>query len=370
MKAWYVASVGALSMLPFLAVHLTRAGLSDGQAAWALAALPVGTLIGGPLWAAVVDRWGRARWVHRASLLLTALCVLAFLLPLNGAGLAVLMVAFAFARSGVFPFADAATVHAVGPRYGTIRGIGSLGYIAGILVIGRLAEGVPDVPILVGALGLLTATALSGALPTLPEDVGLAGDPWAPLREPVVRAVLLVGVLNGLSITAYDHLFALHMERIGVSTGTTSLAIAWGVLVEVVVMALGSRVLARFGSSRLLVLAVATGIPRFLLTAWLGDPRLVALLQGLHGFQFGLFWIAAVDQLGRAAPPGLRSSTQALLPAAAFGIAPLTILLVGGTWLQAGSTRVLFGGLTLPALLATLAALRLLRLEAPVSPFR
>ena len=361
MTAWYLAAVGALSLLPFLSLHLVASGLSDGQAAWALTAFPLGTLLGGPAWAFLVDRLDRPRWVHRASLLLAVGCVFGMLLPLSTPVLLALVVGFGFSRSGIFPVADAATVHAVGPRYGVVRGLGSLGYIVGILTIGTLADRFSGAPLLVGGSCLLAALLLTPLLPDLPDDLDLRPDPWGPLRRPEVRGVLGVAVLNGLSLTAYDHLFALHMERVGVSARLTSFAIAWGVLVEVGVMAVGARLLARVGGARLLVFAVAAGIPRFGLMALVDDARVVALLQGLHGLQFGLFWIASVDLLGRAAPPGLRSSTQALLPAAAFGIAPLTVLLLGGTWLQAGSTGALFGSLVVPATLATLLAVRLSR---------
>ncbi|MCB9672495.1 MAG: MFS transporter [Alphaproteobacteria bacterium] len=357
MKLWYVVTVGSLSLFPFLAVHLTRAGMTDGQATWTLAAFPLGTLVGGPLWAWAVDRSGLALVALRAGLLGSAVCVAALLTPLDVWMLPVFVVGFAFARSAIFPLADAATVHAVGAGYGVVRGVGSLGYIGGVLAVGAVRETLPSAPLALGLVLLLVSIGLSGRLPPIPHVEPAPGSLRLLLASRRRVLVLLVAFLNGLSITAYDHLFALHMERTGVSAGFTSVAIAWGVLVEVVVMVVGPNLLGRVRGEVLLVVAVASGIPRFALTAWSSDPRVVAALQGLHGLQFGLFWITSVDLLGRSAPDALRRSAQALLPAAGFGVAPLVVLLAGGAWLRTGTTSALFASLVVPALAATAAAL-------------
>lgn len=367
MRLWYAAAVGSLSMLPFLAVHLSKTGLGDGGAAWTLMALPLGTLFGGPLWAIGVDRLGKARLVHRLALFGTMLAVLGLGLVDGIWASVLLVVGFAFSRSGIFPLADAATLHAVGSRYGIVRGIGSLGYIAGLLVIGATRAWFPESPLVVGAVLLGAATVLAGRLPPLPHLESSAGT-LALLRDRTRLTLLGIAVLNGLSITAYDHLFALHMERAGIPPHWTSLAIAWGVLVEVVVMVQGPRWFSWASGRVLLLVAVASGVPRFALTAWLAHPLAVGLLQGLHGLQFGLFWIVSVHLIGETAPPAQRRSVQALLPAAGFGVAPLTILLVGGGWLQTGSTRSLFAALVVPALLATLLAVRLLQQPVTSSP--
>jgi PPP family 3-phenylpropionic acid transporter len=357
MRTWYFAAVGALSMLPFLAPRLSAAGLGDGGAAWTLAAIPLGTLLGGPLWGHLTDRVRAPRRLHQVAIGTTALLCVGFAWPLDTLALQLLLVAFAFTRAGVFPLADAATLHAVGPRYGAVRAVGSVGYIVGIGLLGVLRVPFPTSPFLLAAVLLAVATVWSGRLPELPDDLHVDRPPLRRLlADPTLRLLLAIAVLNGLSITAYDHLFALHMERSGVSAAWTSTAIAWGVAIEVLVMLAGDRLLRRFDARVLLLVAVAMGVPRFALTAWWVDPRAIALLQGLHGLQFGLFWITAVELVGRSAPPGLRRSVQALLPAAAFGIAPLTVLLLGGTWLQLGTTRGLFGSLVVPAGLATVLA--------------
>lgn len=362
MRGWYFAAVGSLSMLPFLAPRLSAAGLGDSGAAWTLAAIPVGTLIGGPLWGVVTDRARDSRALHRAAIASTAVLACCFALPISTLTLQLLLIVFAFTRAGVFPIADAATLHAVGSRYGAIRAIGSVGYVAGVLLLGLTRDAWPTSPFWLGALLLAAATVLVRALPPLPSEPEGARPPLSSLlADPNRRLLLLIAVFNGLSITAYDHLFALHMERSGFATSWTSVGIAWGVAVEVTIMLAGERLLRRFEPRRLLLLAVASGIPRFALTAWWVRPEAIAALQGLHGVQFGLFWITAVHLIGRSAPTTLRRSVQALLPAAAFGVAPLLTLLASGTWLRSGSTRWLFAALVVPAIVATVLAVVLVR---------
>lgn len=353
MRAWYFVAVGSLSMLPFLAPRLSAAGLGDSGAAWTLAAIPVGTLIGGPLWGALTDRVHSSRWLHQTAIGATALLAASFALPISTTTLQLLLVVFAFTRAAVFPIADAATLHAAGAGYGAIRAIGSVGYVVGVLLLGVTRDAWPTSPFLMGATLLAAATFLVRALPPLPSSEGAVAPLLSLLDDPDRRLLLAIAVFNGLSVTAYDHLFALHMERSGYATSWTSLSIGCGVVVEVGVMLAGGLLLRRFAPRRLLLIAVATGVPRFALTAWLVRPEAIVLLQGLHGIQFGLFWITAVHLIGRSAPDSLRRSVQSLLPAATFGIAPLLTLVASGTWLQWGSTRWLFGALVVPAVVAT-----------------
>ena len=117
--------------------------------------------------------------------------------------------------------------------------------------------------------------------------------------------------------------------------------------------------LRHIGAPRLLLLACLAGLPRFAITVLVTDPYVVALCQGLHGIQFGAFWVAAVHHMSSLAPANLKRSAQALLPATGFGLATLCSLAVSATWLTFGSTRALFGLLLVPAVLASLAATRL-----------
>jgi len=362
LMAWYAGAVGALGMLPFLAVRLTDAGFSDSAATALLVLLPLGTLFGGPAWSWWVDHTGRARSTLTAALALSALAVAA-LIPDNPAIMVGAMALFAIARAPIFPLADALTVRHLGARYGIVRAVGSIAYIGVVLSSGALREWWEPWPVALAVALLVAAALITPSLPGPPQTRPPSRAQWLELvASPAVRLLLVVAFLNGLSLTTYDHLFTLHMERSGVSAWVSGCAVAWGVTIEVMVMFAGPRLLRRFGATSLLVFATASGIPRFAITALAIDqPLIVAAAQGLHGFQFGVFWIAAIHHMARLAPPNLSRSAQSLLPATGFGLATLCSLGTSAVWLSVGSTRALFAALLIPAALATAAAALLKR---------
>ncbi|MEZ4321966.1 MAG: MFS transporter [Myxococcota bacterium] len=362
LMAWYVGTVGALALMPFLAVRLTSAGFTDAGATAVLTLLPLGTLVGGPTWAWAVDRMGHARRALVGALLISALALCGLL---SDQPWVVLMAVacFAFGRAPIFPLGDALTVSAMGARYGTVRAVGSIAYIAVVLSTGALRDTWPLWPVIAAIALFSVAAVISAGLPSpsvtrRPERADLV----ALLRDPGVAGLLGVAFLNGLSLTTYDHLFTLHLERSGVPSWLSGAAVAWGVAVEVAVMFAAAPLIARLGAPRLLFVACLAGLPRFAITALAIDhPFVVAACQGLHGLQFGAFWVAAVHHMSTLAPPNLRQSAQALLPAFGFGLATLVSLVSSATWLTFGTTRTLFALLLVPAALASVAAWRLAR---------
>ena len=348
---FYVATVGALTALTFLAPLLHQAGLTEAQTSATLISLPIGALFVGPVSANIVDRYGYQKMILLGALLGSALLFLAlpFLPPPLIVGGVVLL---AMLRAPVFPLADASTYAAFGSRYGRIRGVGSISYVLGMLLMAGLRDPWPASPFLYGSLLLFGAGLCVPLLPPPPAPV-----PGGRIRDLLVSRSLAIlfaiAFLNGLSITLYDNLFTLLMDSREVRSEITAGAIAWGVLVEVGVFGITDPLLRRFHPSSLLLTSVAVGAPRFFLTGWLENPLLIAGVQGLHGVQFGLFWISGMALVQQHSPSHLRSTAQALFAAASFGIAPIVGLSLSSIWLTSGDLSSLFSLLTVPCLVAT-----------------
>ena len=161
----------------------------------------------------------------------------------------------------------------------------------------------------------------------------------------------LVGasVAHGAALHVYDMLFAMHVEALGFGPSVTGAAIALGVVIEVGVLSFGERLLERVGPLWLLAIGVGATIPRFALTAFASAPWVVAA-QALHGLNFGCWWLTATTLFAENAPPSVRHSSQAMLPAAAFGAGPLLGLVLAAVVLDRAETRALFAWATvLPA---------------------
>lgn len=356
LSLWYGLAVGSLGMLPFVAPVLEQAGFEDSSITLLLLALPVGHVVFGPLGAGLADRTGRHHRFLRTVLWLSALLVVGMTV-LPPWGLAVCFVVFGALRAPLFPVADAATLHRLGSRYGQVRAVGSVVYALVVLGVGAGRGLWPEAPLWVGAALLGGAGLFIEAVPEIPQqERPRLVDLWGRLSRGATGMVLLVALLNGLSLAIYDHLFTLYMDTRGVSAWVSAAAVAWGVTVEVVVLFAGPWLLARFDVRTLMIVGTGMGIPRFLGTAWIADPHLVAALQGLHGLQFGLFWVAGLDWMSRVAPPDLRRSFQASFSATGFGLAPILALGLASMWLVSADLTRLFEVLAFPAVLATLCA--------------
>ncbi len=365
---WYLATVGALGISPFLAVRLSDVGLPDPAVTAVLMALPLGTLVGGPLWTSAVERYGRGREVL-VGVQLAAALALGGLLVAHPLAAVLAILGYAIVKGPIFPLTDAFTVSRLGTGYGPIRALGSVGYIALVVVGGAVRDTSPLVPFWLGIGGLAFAALVAATLPSFDAadaadetPIAQPGEWRSLLADPAIRALLIVAFLNCLSLTAYDNLFALYLDRSGVSSTLAGIAIGWGVAAEVLVLLAGRWLIEHVGAPRLLLVACLAGLPRYAITALAIDqPVLVGLVQGLHGLQFGAFWVAAVHHMAVLAPPQLRQTAQSLVPAFGFGLG--TLFSLGGStlWLAWGTPRGLFAALLVPAFLASLAALHLVR---------
>lgn len=361
LSAWYAAGMASGALAPWLAVLLTDTGWSSAEASALLLALPAGRLVGGPLWAWLADASSPER-VLRGPLLVTTLSCAAMWLAESPLPVFLAIVSWALARAPAMPIVDATTVGLVGRRYGRIRAVGSAAFLAVAAANGFLRDAWGAAPVLLAtalsALTLLLAfglprLAIAPAPPTLRSLARL-------VHDPVIVPLAAICVLHGASLSVYDHLFALHVEALGLSSAVTGAGLATGVTVEIVVLALGHHLLRRLGPMALFVLAVASGVPRFWLTGEATAALPLVLAQGLHGVQFGAFWVAGTAMFAEHAPPDLRHSTQAILPAAAFGAGPLVGLLAGSVVLSRADTGTLFEAMAGVSLAAVLLAVPLL----------
>jgi PPP family 3-phenylpropionic acid transporter len=361
---WYFGAVGAYH--PFATLYALGLGLG-GPEVGLLAALPaLGVALSGPLLGAAADARGGHRAVLAGALALAALAAVAATRATEFLPLLLLLGLLALAAGPVGPLLDAFAVGVgarLGRSYGGLRVWGSLGYTASALAVGRLmGERVSALFLVAHAACLALALATVAGLPALAGRGArpLLGGLGALRRNRPLAALLLVAYLVASGAAVMNAFLGVRLIETGGTAGSVGLAIALGAASELPVVALGGRLLARFGAARLVALAIVAYAVRFVAYGTVAEAAWLLPVQLLHGLSFGAFLVASVPLAARLAGPAHAAAAQALLAAASFGLGTVTGALVGGALLDRVGVAGLFRGaaaVMLPAL-AVLAAAR------------
>jgi PPP family 3-phenylpropionic acid transporter len=296
--------------MPFIPAWLAAKGLDARQIGIVLAAPMVVRVIAVPLATRIADRSGMLR---RALIAASCASVLGFALVGAVSGFAAILAAYALAAAAlapVMPFADAFALRGLKRHtasYGSVRLWGSVTFIVanvgGGLLLARL--GAADVIwAVVAALGLGAAAAL--ALEPLAPEVGEPGDVRKPAgslwRSPAFVAVALGASLIQASHAVMYGFATLQWSARGIPGPAIGLLWAIGVIAEVALFALSSRLVGWFGAIGLILLGGLGGVVRW--TAMAFDPPAAALplLQVLHALSFAATHLGTMHYLAQAAP--------------------------------------------------------------------
>lgn len=359
----FMAIMGGIGAFgPFLGLVLDRLGHSAAVIGGLLALVPITRIASAPLWSLIADRYRVGARILQAATLTTTLVAVAVASGRLGAfGLGVTLVVFAFARAPIGPILDGLTVRALEARrgdaagYGPIRLWGSVAFLvmAGAAALVADAVALPTAPMVLAAgawaVGAVVLLGLPGGEGGPPVSLGPALRGLA--ARPGIGLVVAALPLHGMGLNAYDSWFALHVEQLGLASVWTGVALAVGVVMEVAVMAVGGRILARFRPESLVSLSMAVAAVRWGVTALISDPWLLTAVQALHGVAFAVFWVGVIELFRRASAPEIRASAQAVVMTACYGLGPLLTSVVGGALVDDHGTGALFGTAGLAAAL-------------------
>ncbi|CAD7961347.1 unnamed protein product [Amoebophrya sp. A25] len=80
----------------------------------------------------------------------------------------------------------------------------------------------------------------------------------------------------------------------------------------------------------MVLLGQAAWVFRALFYAYMPSADYVLLVEPLHGITFALVWTAAVHEVGKMAPPSMKSSAQGVLQLTFQGVGPFLAVYIGG----------------------------------------
>ena len=294
------ASLGVIN--PFFPIYLQGLGLSGVTMSVFFAIGPL-MQAGVPLaWGWYADRSGGPIRVVRV----VAFGAFLFMLALVGVqsvpallALYALHLLFAVALPGM---ADAIAVNGSrrGDDYGRIRAWGSISFAAASALVGPLLAHrnvagadrlIPAIQaVLLGATFLATLRLEAG-----PQQAGARRVDWAILlRDRRLHLLFVSALIHAICSAPYRGFLSVLLRDRGISLTVVGEVFTLGVVAETVALWQFERFRRRFSLRHLLALAFAFASLRSLLTASAGSALVIAALQLLHAFTFGVYWAASV----------------------------------------------------------------------------
>lgn len=357
MSAFYAASFMVSGVtVPFLPVWLRERGFSAVEIAACLAFPLAARIVASPAGSWLADRAPN----RRVAIIFFSILGLCFFVPaifVSPIPLVLLLTGLAVTAWQLNqPAADALALTGVrrfGVDYGRMRVWGSISFVVVSLAAG-VVFGWFGAPILAPMItaGFVVCLAAAFALPVTPPAERAADDAARPVRRSA-RAILLspqflvVASSTGL-IQASHGLFysfgTIEWQTLGFSGSQIGLLWAAGVIAEIVMFAVSSRLLRLHPHSLILIGALAA-VLRWTLLPFATSLAANLVLQLLHAFTFGASFVGMQLAIARSVPEEMTASAQGLCMVAAGVLMALTTLMAGplyerfgvdGFWVMTG----------------------------------
>jgi PPP family 3-phenylpropionic acid transporter len=335
---FYFAFIGAFS--PYFGLYLQSLNFSAWDIGLLMSQMQLMRLFGPNLWGWLADRFGRRLFIIRLAALAGLAGFTAFFWLDKLGGMLVAMAVIAFFWSAALPLVETLTFDHLREergRYSRIRLWGSIGFIVAVLGTGAVLDVLPLNGLLWVCWGILAgilalAVVLTDA-PTAPHPHGSlpVGD---ILRQPRVRALLAACFAMSAAHGALYVFLSIHLASLGYSKAEVGGLWSLGVLAEIVVFMLMTRLNRRYSLRVLLLASFAAAILRFLLIGWGAESLAVMVLaQLMHGLTFGAYHASAIAAINLWFPGRAQGRGQALYSSISFGAGGLLGgLLSGWTW--------------------------------------
>ncbi len=309
-------------LLPFFPVWLKAKGLDAQMIGVVLAAPLVARLFAVPYAAHVADRRDALRL---AIVFAAAACIAGYLLVGLAGSAAAILLTYAiasFAYTPLMPLADAYALKGLAARggaYGPVRLWGSAAFIIGSFIAGFATDLIPARHLiwLIVAASAITAAA---ALALEPVQTSASATEPPPrrglLRDPAFIAVMAAASLIQASHAVYYGFSALQWRAAGL--GGTTIAALWalGVIAEIVLFAVQSRLPPFLSPPVLLLIGALGGAVRWSAMALDPPVALLPVLQLLHAATFGATHLGMIGFVAANAPRGQGATAQGYLAVA------------------------------------------------------
>ena len=373
--AWaYFNYFSILSLLfTYLPSYLQKNIAFSGQGiALLYSGITVVSLFAQPFWGQLADSTRQPGKVSRWC----SFCALGCSLPLLYFRNDILVVAtlwlVAFFITAVPPLLDSISLANFGiEMYGKIRVWGSLGYAGAAAAYGIFAFALPATAegMIIWAMILFLALVWFaliwvGEEKTTPQAKNEPGLFLLDLlKNRRFLLLCLFGFLHWSSCIPYHWLLDLHRQNLDYSIVVTFSGVSLAVVAECLLMVCANKWRVLLAPREWLLLTAFLTALRWALMSYPLPPLLLVLLQGLHGFSFGVFFVSCINYIYLVVPESIRASGLTLFSAIAFGAGSICGNVYGGLLLESPGRG--FAVFAVAALISSLSMLAALLISRP-----
>ena len=334
------ASMG--SWAPFVGIFYRNLQLSGSQLGILFAIPMLCIILVGPVLGWTTDRLGGHKLVLASAAVLCALAALLISRATTFEALWPRAVLFGLCFAPLMPLMDGIAL-SVSQRtaiaYGRIRTWGSVGYIAMSFIVGAwLGSAVSNAFFYVQAACLvLTALLVAASFPRIGARLAHTHAPVdraAILNNKPLRVLLLTQLVLALANTSVLNYVSIFMASMGATPRLIGLAISLMAVSEVPILFSAARLNQLLSPQRMLALAIAIYIVRYVLLSLAPSPLWVLPVQLLNGISFGLFALSAPRLAHELAGGETLAATAQSLLASAAAIGGITGTLITGALLD------------------------------------
>ena len=330
---FYFAAFGII--VTFLNVYYRDIGLTGVQIGLLSFVMPLVSIVAAPLWGVWSDRIGQVKRLLMISSIGIIFTILGIGLAHIFLWLLFFTILYAFFDSSILPILDSTTLRSLGKyrdHFGRERVWGSIGFIIATWGIGFILERLGSrwfFPFYI--LMILSVLITLIWLPNQKADFKPAV--YANISKLLLRKEWLIFsaslLLVGLGNFAINGFLGIHIKDMGGHEGLVGTAAALATVTEVPIMFWGNRILNRFGSWQLLMVAYGAMCIRLLLYGIMVDVHWVLPISFLNSLTFGVYWIATVAYIDQMASDDIKSSAQGMLYAV-LSVSRMAAALISG----------------------------------------
>ncbi len=334
----YFSFIGVFT--PYFGLYLQSLSFSAWEIGLLMSQMQLMRLFGPYFWGVLADRSGQRLWIVRLTSLATLVAFSAILFVSSFLALMLAIAVVAIFWTAALPLVESLTFDHLredSARYSRIRLWGSVGFIVAVMLAGVVLDYLPLISMIWFSVATLITIVCSSWL--VPEvSVAHSVEEPAPLgeilRQPRVRALLAASFAMAAAHGALNIFYTILLSDHGYSKSTVGSLFSLGVVAEIAVFFIMSRVMRRYSLRTILIVSFSTSVIRFAMIGWGVDLMgVLVLTQLMHGLTFGAFHAAAISAINRWFPGRTRSRGQALYSSLAFGGGGLFGGVVSGwTW--------------------------------------